>query len=155
MFYVFFHFSSITTSLKSQVECIFLLPLLFWHLYASCWFSWEILSLMKSLPENFYFVSSWDLVPRFWHLSNIRLFFLATFKFYYHSEKSELFMRLEACKFSGTRSTPVSHKASQRLAFKTFSCISAGTGFSSIVSLLLFWEFVTELRSNWMILVNR
>lgn len=50
-------------------------------------------------------------------------FFFATFKFYYHSEKSELFMRLEACKFSGKRLTPISHKASQRLAFKTSSCI--------------------------------
>ena len=28
-------------------------------------FIWDILSLTKSLPENFEFVSSWDLVPRF------------------------------------------------------------------------------------------
>ena len=34
-------------------------------LEASCWFSLDILLHTKSLPENFRFVSSWDLVPRF------------------------------------------------------------------------------------------
>ena len=28
-------------------------------------FIWDILSLTKTLPDNFKFISSWDLVPRF------------------------------------------------------------------------------------------
>ena len=54
-----------TTLLKNQVEWIFRALLSCRHLYASCWFSWDILSLTKSLPENFRLLSSWDLLPRF------------------------------------------------------------------------------------------
>ena len=50
------------TLLKNQVEWIFLALLSCWFLYASCWFSWDILSLTKILLKN---VSSWDLLPRF------------------------------------------------------------------------------------------
>ena len=57
-----------TTLLKNQVEGIFLALLSCQHLQASCWFSCDILSLTKSLSENFKLVSSWDLVPRFLRL---------------------------------------------------------------------------------------
>ena len=46
-----------TTLLKNQVEGIFRALLSCLHLYANCWFSWDILSLTKSLPENFRLLS--------------------------------------------------------------------------------------------------
>ena len=58
-----------TTLLKNQVDWIFW-ALLSCRCTASCWFSWDILSLTKSLPENFRLLSSWDLLPRF-----LRLYF--------------------------------------------------------------------------------
>ena len=50
--------------LKNEVEWIFWALLSCWHSYASCWFSWDILSQTKSLPENFRLLSSWDLLPK-------------------------------------------------------------------------------------------
>ena len=57
-----------TVLLKNQVEWI--LPSVFnWrHLYGNCWFSWDILSLIKSLPENRNCVRSEDLSFKFFWL---------------------------------------------------------------------------------------
>ena len=57
-----------TTLLKNQVEWIFQALFSCQNLYANCWFSWDILSLTKSLPEKFRLLSSWDLLPRFLRL---------------------------------------------------------------------------------------
>ena len=57
-----------------------------WCLYAACWLSWDILTLRKSLPENFRFISYWDLVPRLLGLCISYCFCLQHFiKFCYHS----------------------------------------------------------------------
>ena len=141
------------TLLKNQVQCIFLTLLSCRHLYASYWFSCDILLLTKSLPENFKLVSFWDLVPRFLRLYINDCFCLRHLNF--TITLSDLFIRWQACKSSGTTLTPVSDSALQILSSKTSSWILAGTGFSSIVSRLLYWELVTALHSNWIILVSR
>ena len=74
-----------TTLLKNQVEWIFWALSSCQHLHVSCWFSWDILSLTKSLPENFRLLSFWDLLPRFLRLYITELFLLATFEFDYNS----------------------------------------------------------------------
>ena len=68
---------------------------------------------------------------------------------------SDLLMRWQACKSSGTTLAPVSGSALQILFSKTSSWVFTGAGFNSIVSRLLYWELVRGLRSNWIILVSR
>ena len=118
----------------------------------------NLLSPTKSLPENFKFVSTLDLMPRFlrlytndcfclWHLNLIITL-------------SDLFMLWQACKSSETTWILVSDSALQILSLKhefqqKQEQDSAETGFISTVSLLLYWELVTALRSSWMILVIR
>ena len=142
-----------TTLLKNQVEWILRALLSCRHLYASCWFSWDILSLTKSLPENFRLLSSWDLLSTFFHLYITEFFCLQHLNL--TITLSVLFFRCQACKSFGTTFTPVNDKAWQMFSSKTSSVISAGTGFNSIVSLLLYWEFVTALHSSCMILVSK
>ena len=122
------------------------------HLYVSYWFSWDILSLTKGLSESFRLLSSWDLLLRFlrlyiivfllWHLNLIMVL-------------SDLFIWWQARKSLGTTSTLVSVNFLQMFSFKTSPVMSAGTGFNSIASILLYYELVTVLRSNCMILVNK
>ena len=59
-----------TALFQNQVEWI--LPAFFswWHLYASWWFSWHILSGMKSLPESFGWHWSLDLFQKFFLLTS-------------------------------------------------------------------------------------
>ena len=104
--------------------------------------SWDILSLTKSLPENFRLLSSRDLWSRF-----LRLYiteFLCLRHLNLTITLSALFIRWQACKSFGTTFTPVNDKALQMFSPKTSSVISAGTGFSSIVSFLLYWEFLSQ-----------
>ena len=75
---------------KNQLECTFLGLFYCRKIYANRWFSWDILSLSKSLPKNFKFKSSYDLVPRF--LCLYWLFLFKTFKFYYYSVQPFHFM---------------------------------------------------------------
>ena len=60
------------TLLQNHVEWIF--PAFFncLHLYANSWFSWHMLSEMKSLPANFSWVRFSDLLRRFF--LSIRMF---------------------------------------------------------------------------------
>ena len=60
---------TITALFQNQVEWIFPAFFNWWHLYASWWFSWHILSDMKSLPENFSWCRSSDLFQRFFLLT--------------------------------------------------------------------------------------
>ena len=97
---------SFTTLLKkNQVEWIFRALLSCRHLYASCWFSWDILSLTKSLPENFRLLSSWDLLPRFLRLYITEFFCLRHLNL--NITLSVLFTRWQACKSFGTTFTNV------------------------------------------------
>ena len=112
-----------------------------------------MLSLTKSLPKNFKLVSYWDLVPILLRLYINDCFWLQHLNF--TITLSDLFIWWQACKSSGTTLTPVSDSALQILSSKTASWISAGTGFNSIVSCLVYWELVTVLHSNWIILVSR
>ena len=89
-----------TTLLKNQVEWIFRALLSCRHLYASCWFSWDILSLTKSLPENFRLLSSWDLLPRFLRLYITEFFCLQHLNL--TITLSVFFIQLQACKWFGT-----------------------------------------------------
>ena len=138
---------------KEQAEWIFRVLMSCRHLHASCWFSWDILSLTKSLPENLTFLSSWDWLPRFLNLYIAEIFCLQllnlTITF------SDLFIRWEACKSFGTTFTAVNDKSLKMFSSKTSSVMSVGTGFNSIVSLLLYWQFVTALGSSCIILVSK
>ena len=119
-----------TTLLKNQVEWIFRTLLSCRHLYASCWFPWDILSLTKSLPENVRLVIYWDLLPRFLRLYITEFFYLR------HLNStitlSVLFIRWQTCKSFGTTFTPVNDKALQMLSPKTSSVISAGIALLSL-----------------------
>ena len=71
-----------TALFQNHVEWIF--PAFFgWqHLYASWWFSWNMLSDMKSLPENFSWHRSSDLFGDFSVVNKYFLFKFPAFKFH-------------------------------------------------------------------------
>ena len=90
-----------TALFQNQVEWI--LPAFFsWrHLYASWWFSWHMLSDMKSLPENLSWCRSLDLFQRFFLLtSTLRLSFL---HLNFTITDSFFFKRWQVCKSSDSR----------------------------------------------------
>ena len=90
-----------TALFQNQVEWI--LPAFFsWrHLYASWWFSWHMLSDMKSLPENLSWCRSLDLFQRFFLLtSTLRLSFL---HLNFTITDSFFFKQWQACKSSDSR----------------------------------------------------
>ena len=120
----------LTTLLKNQVEYIFLALLSCWYLYTSRWFSKDILLLTKSLPENFRFENSWDLVPRFLRLYMTDCFCLRHLHFFI--TLSDLFILWRACKSSGATLTPVSDNPLQTLASKTTSCIQQAQSLSQL-----------------------
>ena len=94
-----------TVLFQDQVEWI--LPAFFsWrHLHASWWFSWYMLSDMKSLPENLSWRRSSDLFRRFFLLTiTLRLSFL---HLNFTITNSFFFKRWQACKSSGLTSCPV------------------------------------------------
>ena len=138
-----------TTLLKNQVEWIFRELFSCRHLHASCWFLWDKLSLRKRFPENFRLLfpedfrllkslGSWELSPRF-----LRLYILEFFRLRHLNltmTLCDLFIRWQACKTFGTTFTPVNDKVLQKFSSKTSSVMSAGTGFNSIDSRLLYWE---------------
>ena len=68
---------------------------------------------------------------------------------------SNLFIRWQVWKSFGTTFTPVNDKALQTFCSKTSSVMSEGTGFNSIASLLIYWEFTKALRSSCIILVSK
>ena len=100
-----------TTLLKNQVEWIFQALLSCQHLYESCWFSWDILSLTKSFPENFKLLSSWDLLSRFLRLYITEFFCLQhlnlTITLHFR------FIQWQVCKSFGRTYTSVNYKVLQ------------------------------------------
>ena len=115
-----------TALFQNQVEWI--LPAFFswWHLYDSWWFSWHVLSDMKSLPENLSWRRSSDLFWRFLlltsmlHLSFLHLNFTITDSFF--------FKRWQACKSSGLTSCPVKESALQMFTLSSSSLMMEGQG---------------------------
>ena len=108
-----------TTLLKKRDECIFLTFLCCQYLYESCWFSWDILSLTKSVPESFKFVGSSDLLSRL-----LRLYISNCFCFnhvHFTITLANFFVRWQAYKISGTTLNPVSKRVLQTLYFLYFS----------------------------------
>ena len=99
-----------TILLKNQAEWIFQALLSCQHLYVSCWFSWDILSLTKSLPENFRLLSSWDLLPRFLRLY-ITIFFAC-----------DIWIWLSLCLISSSDDKRVSHLEQRLLQLMIKSC---------------------------------
>ena len=138
-----------TALFQNQIEWI--LPAFFsWrHLYASWWFSWHMLSDMKSLPENFSWRRSSDLFRRFFPLtSTLRLSFIhlnfTTTDFF-------LFKRWQACKSSGLTTCPVKENALQMFSSSS-SQIDGGRGkvyLHRFSSRQWYWTLVTAFLSNW------
>ena len=124
-----------TTLLKNQVEWIFWALLSCRHLYASCWFSWDILSLTKSLPENFRLLSSWDLLPRFLRLYITEFFCLRHLNL--TITLSVLFIQWQACKSFGTTFTPVNDNALQMFFPKHLQWYQQALGLA-LLSLIYF-----------------
>ena len=71
-----------TALFQNQVKWIFPAFFSWQHLYASWWFSWLMLSDMKSLPENFSWRRSSDLFWRFFPVNKYFLFKFRAFKFH-------------------------------------------------------------------------
>ena len=87
-----------------------------------------ILSLTKSIFENFECESYWNLVTRFLRLYMTECFRLQHLNFII--AMPQLFILWQTFRSSGGTLTRVSHNALQTLASKTSSCILKGTGFT-------------------------
>ena len=136
-----------TALFLNQVEWI--LPAFFsWrHLYTSWWFSWHMLSDMKSLPENLSWHRSSDLFRRFFLLtSTLSLSFL---HFNFTIDDSFFFKRWQAGKLSGLTSCSIKESALEMFTSSSSSLIDGGTGFTSTDSRWWYWAFVTAFLSNW------
>ena len=136
-----------TALFQNQLEWIF--PTFFsWrHLYAILWFSWHMLSDMKSLPENLSWRRSSDLFRRFFRLiSTLCLCFL---HLNFTITDSFFFERWQACKWFGLTSCPVKESALQMFSSSSSSLIDGGTGFTSTNSCRWYWALVTAFLSNW------
>ena len=132
-----------------------ILPAVFnWrHLYANWWFSWDILSPIRSLPETHNCDRSEDLSFKFFRLE--RTFYLCVRHLNLTMTWLRFSKRWHECSCSGVTLAPVRDKALQIFSFKISSYKLSGTGFISIVSFLWYWEFVIAFLSSWIILCNR
>ena len=138
---------TLTELFQNQVEWIF--PAFFsWRdLYASWWFSWHLLSNMKSLPENFSWPRCSDLFRGFFLLTRtLRLIFQ---HLNFTITDSFFFRRWQACKSSDLTSCPVRESALQMFSSSSSSLIDGGTGFISTNSRRWYWALVTAFLSNW------
>ena len=121
------------------------------HSYANWWFSWNRLSNMKSLPENFSWRRSLDLFQRFFRLaSTFCLSFLLHLNF--KITDSFFFKRWQACKSFGLPSCWVKKSASQMFSSSSSSLIDGGIGFTSTDSRRWYWALVTAFLSSWITL---
>ena len=119
---------------------------------SSCWFHWTYSCYQRVFLNILDFKKTWDFVSRF-----LYLYISDCFRFLHLNfiiTLPNLFIWWQACKFATTL-IPVSNNTLQTLSSKTYSCISAGTGFNEIVFFLRYWAFVTTLLSKWMMLVIR
>ena len=135
-----------TALFQNQVEWIFPAFLSWRHLYASWWFSWHMLSDMKSLPENFSWRRSSDLFRRFFRLTST--FCLSFLHLNFTITDSFFFKWWQACKLSGLTSCPVKESAWQMFSSSSSSLIDGGTGFTSTDSHWWYWALVIAFLSN-------
>ena len=119
------------------------------HLYANWWFSWYILSKMKSLPANFSWLKFSDLLQRFF--LSIRIFRFCFLDLNFTITISFFFRWWQAWRSSGITSWPVRERALQTLSSCSSLLIDAGTGFISINSCWWYWALLTAFLSSWMI----
>ena len=136
-----------TALFQNQVEWIFPAFFSWQHLYASWWFSWHMLSDMKSLPENFSWRRSSDLFQRFFQLTST--FCLSFLHLNFTITDSFFFKQRQACKSFGLTSCSVKESVSQMFSLSSSSLIDAGIGFTSTNSRWWYWALVTELLSSW------
>ena len=135
------------TFTQNQVKWIFPAFCSWQHLYASWWFSWHMLSDMKSLPENFSWHRSSDLFQRFFLLTItlcltfLHLNFTITNLFF--------FSQWQASKSSGLKSCLVRESALQMISSSSSLMIDGKTGFTSIDSHQWYWALATAFLSNW------
>ena len=132
---------------QNQVEWIFPAFFSWWHLYASWWFSWHMLSNMNSLLENFSWHRSSDLFQRFFLLT--RTLCLSLLHLNFTIIDSFFLRRWQGCKSSDLTSCLVRESALQMFSLSSSSLIDGGTGFTSTNSCWWYWVLVTAFLSNW------
>ena len=139
-----------TALLQNQVEWIF--PAFFkWrHLYASWWFSWLMLSNMKSLPENFSWHRSSDLFRRFFRLTST--FCLSFLHLNFTIADTFFFKRWLTLKTFDLTSCLVKESDLQMFSSSSSSLIDGGTGFTLTYHRWWYWTLVTAFLFNWTIL---
>ena len=118
------------TLLQNHIEWIF--PAFFncLHLYVNWWFSWHMLSEMKSLPANFSWLRLSDLLRRFF--LSIRMFRFCFLDLNFTITISFFLRRWQAWRSSGITSWPVRERALQTLSSSSSLLIDARAGFISI-----------------------
>ena len=135
------------TLFQNHVEWIFQAFFNCLHLYANQWFSWHILSEMKSLPVNFSWLRFSDLFQRFFLSIRIFRFYFLDLNF----TISFFFRRCHAWRSSGINLWPFRERALQTLSSSSSLLIDARTGFISIDSHRWYWGLLTAFLSSWMI----
>ena len=132
---------TLSALVQNQVEWIF--PALFrWqHLYVSWWFSWHMLSDMKSWRR------SSDLFRRFFQLT--RILRLSSLHLNFTIPDSFFLRQWQACKLSGLTSSPVRESALQIFSSSSSSLIDWGTVFTSTDPRRWYRALVTAFLSNW------
>ena len=119
------------------------------HLYANLWFSWHMLSEMKSLPVNFSWLRFSDLLRRFF--LSIRIFRFCYLDLNFRITISFFSRRWHAWRSSRITSWPVRERALQTLSYSSSLLIDAGTGFISINLWQWYWALLTAFLSSWTI----
>ena len=151
------NFDRVTSCTEFDIYCI--IPELEWifpaffswrHLYASWWFSWHMLSDMKSLPENFSWRRSSDLFRRFFRLTST--FCLSFLHLNFTITDSFFFKQRQACKLFALTSCLVKESDLQMFSSSPSSLIDGGTGFTSTDSHRWYLALVNAFLSNWRIL---
>ena len=106
------------TLFQNHVEWIF--PAFFncLHLYANWWFSWHMLSEMKSLPANFSWLRFSDLLRRFF--LSIRMFRFCFLDLNFTITISFFLRRWQAWRSSGITSWPVRERERERELCKPY-----------------------------------
>ena len=115
-----------TALFQNQVEWIFPAFFSWQHLYASWWFSWYMLSDMKSFPENVSWRRSSDFFWRFFLLTNT--LFLSFLHLNFTITNSFFLRWWQACKLSGLTLCLVRESALQMFGSSSSSLIDGGTG---------------------------
>ena len=126
-----------TALFQNQVE---------WHLYASWWFSWHMLSNMKDFPENFSWCRSSDLFRRFFWLTST--FCLSFLHLNFTITDFFLFKQWQAGKWSSLTSCLVKESAWQMFSSSS-SSLMEGQGLPPLILADYTEHLVTAFLSIW------